>query len=258
MHVRPHREPLQQARRRRAPSRPCAVKANVSLYTDAAGMQPCDEPEPLSAAGIAAVIADYAHGRRGSRRRGRLRRRRAARHQRLPADAVPRRATPTCAPTATAAAPPAARASWSRRWKRCRSHRSRPRGPAHLPGNPFNDVVDHDPVTTYTTLLEALRPLRYAYLHVIAAPGRKLDAFALARAHCDNPLIVNDGYEPDDRARGGARRRGEAVSFGRHYVGNPDLVERICRRTPAAPFDRKTLYTPGAKGYTDYPRWQPA
>ncbi|NBU24713.1 MAG: alkene reductase, partial [Gammaproteobacteria bacterium] len=126
------------------------------------------------------------------------------------------------------------------------------------PGNPFNDVVDHDPVETYTALFGALRPLRFAYLHVIAAPGRKLDAFALARGHFDGPLVVNDGFEPDT-ARAAVRGRvGEAVSFGRHYVGNPDLVERIAGGLPLAPFDRKTLYTPGAKGYTDYPCAQPA
>jgi N-ethylmaleimide reductase len=38
-------------------------------------------------------------------------------------------------------------------------------------------------------------------------------------------------------------------------VGNPDLVERIGADAPLAGFDRKTLYTPGARGYTDYPRW---
>ena len=95
-------------------------------------------------------------------------------------------------------------------------------------------------------------------LAVIASPGRVIDAFALARAHHDGALIINDGFEPDT-ARAALRDGiGDAVSFGRHYVGNPDLVERIAQGLPLAPFDRKTLYTPGAKGYTDYPRATPA
>jgi N-ethylmaleimide reductase len=43
------------------------------------------------------------------------------------------------------------------------------------------------------------------------------------------------------------------VSFARHYIGNPDLVRRFREGLPLARFDRKTLYTPGPRGYSDYP-----
>ena len=43
------------------------------------------------------------------------------------------------------------------------------------------------------------------------------------------------------------------MSFGRAYIGNPDLVRRLREGLPLAAFDRKTLYTPGPAGYTDYP-----
>jgi N-ethylmaleimide reductase len=62
------------------------------------------------------------------------------------------------------------------------------------PGNPFNDVFDPDPIDTTRTLLAAVRHLRCGYLHVIAAPDRSLDAFALARRHHDTALIINDGF----------------------------------------------------------------
>jgi N-ethylmaleimide reductase len=91
---------------------------------------------------------------------------------------------------------------------------------------------------------------------VIAAPDRSLDAFALARRHHDTALIINDGFEPATAREAIVAARGDAVSFGRHYVSNPDLVERIAGGHPLAAFDRRTLYTPGAKGYTDYPNWQ--
>jgi N-ethylmaleimide reductase len=41
--------------------------------------------------------------------------------------------------------------------------------------------------------------------------------------------------------------------YGRPFISNPDLVERYRRGAPLNPLDAKTLYTPGPKGYTDYP-----
>jgi N-ethylmaleimide reductase len=46
------------------------------------------------------------------------------------------------------------------------------------------------------------------------------------------------------------------VSFGRHFIANPDLVERLKRGLPLSGFDRKTLYTPGPAGYSDYSAYQ--
>ncbi|HEY6132134.1 MAG TPA: alkene reductase, partial [Halioglobus sp.] len=45
-----------------------------------------------------------------------------------------------------------------------------------------------------------------------------------------------------------------AVSFGRHFIANPDLVERWQAGLALAAFDLATLYTPGAEGYSTYPR----
>lgn len=121
------------------------------------------------------------------------------------------------------------------------------------PGNPFNDVVDADPVETYSGLLDVVAPLGLAYLHVMRSPLVELDAFALARTHFKGPLIVNDGFDGASGRQALLDRTGEAVSFGRHYIANPDLVQRLRDGTALARFDRKTLYTPGAAGYTDYP-----
>ena len=45
------------------------------------------------------------------------------------------------------------------------------------------------------------------------------------------------------------------VSFGRHFISNPDLVERLRAGHPLAPLNLKALYSPGPEGYTDYPRF---
>ncbi|MNP57857.1 N-ethylmaleimide reductase [compost metagenome] len=46
------------------------------------------------------------------------------------------------------------------------------------------------------------------------------------------------------------------MSFGRHFIANPDLVDRLKRGLPLSRFDRKTLYTPGSAGYSDYCAYQ--
>ena len=52
--------------------------------------------------------------------------------------------------------------------------------------------------------------------------------------------------------------RGDLVAFGRAWLANPDLIERMKAGLPLNAPDPTTFYTPGAKGYTDYPRAQQA
>lgn len=121
------------------------------------------------------------------------------------------------------------------------------------PGNTFNDASDEDSAATHEALLRQAAPLGLAYLHVMRAPVSDIDAFALARKYFPGRLILNDGFDPESAERAIAGGEGEAVSFARHFIGNPDLVQRMCNGLPLAKFDRRTLYTPGPAGYTDYP-----
>ncbi|MDR0244037.1 MAG: alkene reductase [Burkholderia sp.] len=121
------------------------------------------------------------------------------------------------------------------------------------PGNPYNDMHDDDPAQTYGTLLDAVSPLGLAYLHVSRSPDPALDAFALVRSHFRGALIANDGFDAHSAADALAAGRADAVSFARHFIGNPDLVARFRHDAPLAAFDRTSLYTPGARGFTDYP-----
>ena len=68
------------------------------------------------------------------------------------------------------------------------------------------------------------------------------------------PIVLNDGFDGTTAAQALMEGRGAAVSFGRHYIGNPDLVHRLRGGLPLAGFDAKALYTPGPIGYVDYPR----
>ena len=53
----------------------------------------------------------------------------------------------------------------------------------------------------------------------------------------------------DDIASGSA----DAVAFGRAYISNPDLVQRLIANAPLAKANSSTFYAPGPEGYIDYP-----
>lgn len=120
------------------------------------------------------------------------------------------------------------------------------------PGNPFNDLHDDDPAETFAALLEAITPLQLAYLHLIYLPALPCDGLQLVQNHYRGSVIINDSLDFASATRYISEGIA-AASFGRNYVSNPDLVERFRQGAPLAAFDVATLYTAGARGYTDYP-----
>ncbi len=121
------------------------------------------------------------------------------------------------------------------------------------PGNPFNDLHDDDHRETFAALLEAANPLGLAYLHVIRMP-KVGDNIALAKRHFSGPLIVNDSYSREEAELAlAADPQIAAVSFGRAFIANPDLPRRFAEGLALAEIDPSRLYTPGARGYSDYP-----
>lgn len=122
------------------------------------------------------------------------------------------------------------------------------------PGNRFNDTKDEFPEESHLALLNAVADFDLAYLHMMQAPIDTIDAFKMGREAFNGALIINDGFSPETANTAVASDQAEAVSFARHFVANPDLVNRISSNVPLAKFQRNTLYTPGAEGYTDYPK----
>jgi N-ethylmaleimide reductase len=122
---------------------------------------------------------------------------------------------------------------------------------------------DSDPERLYGHVVDRLAALRLAYLHVIegatggARDAERFDYEALrARWKKSNPggaWIVNNGYDRAMAERVLSAGRADLVAFGRPFIGNPDLVERLRRNAPLAAPVRETLYGGGAEGYTDYP-----
>ena len=65
--------------------------------------------------------------------------------------------------------------------------------------------------------------------------------------------MLNSDLTRDDAERLVANGEADAISFGRLYISNPDLVLRFARDLPLADYDRDTSYARGPDGYTDYP-----
>lgn len=122
------------------------------------------------------------------------------------------------------------------------------------PGNTFNDTSDENSGATHAELMRQAAKLGVAYLHVMRAVfDPSIDAFKLARENFGDKLILNDGFDAASAQAAVDAGEGQAVSFARHFIANPDLVQRFREGLPLSKFDRKTLYTPGDEGYNDYP-----
>lgn len=231
---------------------PSAIRARGKMYTDAAGMQPFDEPRALRGDEIPGVIEAYRSATRLAFDAG--------------FDGVELHATSGYLPAQFLSTGTNRRSDeWGGSLER------RIRFPVEVlramaavdgadrvglricPGNPFNDLVDESPEETFSALLDAVDPLGLAYLHVIRLHDVPLDNVALAKRHFGGPLLLNDGFDLAEARAAVAEGTGDAVSFGRAYIANPDLVRRFRLGLPLASFDPKTLYTPGPAGYTDHP-----
>ena len=122
------------------------------------------------------------------------------------------------------------------------------------PGNPYNDHVDADPETTYAELLKMAEDKSVAWIHAIRMPATGIDSLSLTRQHYSGTLIGSDSYTADEAEKCIASKEVDAVSFGRLYIANPDLVARFKANGPFNQMDKRTIYGgEGTAGYTDYP-----
>lgn len=126
------------------------------------------------------------------------------------------------------------------------------------PVTPANDASDSDPQPVFNYVVEQLDRLNLVYVHVIeGSTGGPRDNlpfdYGALRSRFRNTWIVNNGYTPEMAADAVASGRADMVAFGRPFISNPDLVERLRRKAPLTELNRATLYGGGAEGYTDYP-----
>jgi N-ethylmaleimide reductase len=130
------------------------------------------------------------------------------------------------------------------------------------PGHMFNDLIDDDPIGTHVALLNAIPTEDMAYVHVMRADsfapqlnnaGDAREALRTLRAHIKGPMIAAGHYTRETAEEDMASGLLQAVVFGRPFIANPDLVERMQNSLPLAEPKADLFYTPGPEGYSDYP-----
>lgn len=122
-----------------------------------------------------------------------------------------------------------------------------------------NTAPDSNVMATYGHLIRNLNQFNLAYLHFVeGATGgtRQLPAgidLDVLRAKFDGAYIGNNGYDLDLAIARRDAGKVDAVAFGRPYIGNPDLVERLRIGAELINAPHDAYYGGGAEGYTDWP-----
>ena len=126
------------------------------------------------------------------------------------------------------------------------------------PVSPANGITSSDPQAQFDYIVDQLSALDLVYLHVVeGATGGPRDVapfdYAGLRRRFKNTYIANNGYDLALAKQQLAENKADLFAFGRPFIANPDLVERLKTGAPLAELDPNTLYGGGAAGYIDYP-----
>jgi N-ethylmaleimide reductase len=131
------------------------------------------------------------------------------------------------------------------------------------PFGQYGGIHDSRAKELFTFVIKELDERHLAYLHLIEARGSEIgltdelhenavNNAVLFRSVFNGPLLSAGAYTPDSAALAIEQKHADAIVFGRLFIANPDLVERIKRNQPLNAFDRSTFYGGAERGYTDY------
>ena len=132
------------------------------------------------------------------------------------------------------------------------------------PYGTFNDMSDSNPVNLFTYVLIELNKRGIAYVHLIEPRATSAGSSDGIVAHApraseifrnifNGAIISAGGYDRKDAMDVVASGLADAVAFGRLFIANPDLPERLKKDVPLNKYNRATFYGGAEKGYTDYP-----
>lgn len=124
----------------------------------------------------------------------------------------------------------------------------------------FNDMGEFDGIEAqYKKIAEKMSELGIAYVHMVdhssmGTPEVPQSIKDTVRNSFKGTYILSGGYNTKEKAEADLMaNKGDLVAFGRPFISNPDLVERLRIGADLADPDMDTFYTPGKEGYTDYP-----
>jgi len=237
---------------------PTAVALPGEIYTDAKGMQPHSAPRAMTEKDIAATVAEYAHSAKLAMEAGFdgielhaangylieqfLNANVNQRTDGYGGSIQGRNRFALEVARATSAAIGAERVAI----------RVSPCGVFNGTGS-FPDVEEQ-----YVALVKELSTLGLLYVHqldhsAMGAPPVPAALKARLRATFNGPYILAGGFSRDTAESALVAKQADLIAFGRPFLANPDLVERMRANAPLNAPDMTTFYTAGAKGYTDYP-----
>lgn len=122
-------------------------------------------------------------------------------------------------------------------------------------------LVEEDPHTTYIEAIKVLEKVGVAYVSIAEAdwdnaPELPESFRADVRKNFSGRVLYAGRYTPERGVRVVKAGWGDLIAFGRPFIANPDLPERIAHGWPLNPVDPTTMYGGTDKGYTDYPTYQ--
>ncbi|CZT16351.1 related to NADH:flavin oxidoreductase/12-oxophytodienoate reductase [Ramularia collo-cygni] len=137
------------------------------------------------------------------------------------------------------------------------------------PYGQFQGMGMEDPLPQFTYIVNELKKLDLAYLHLIESRESGSAADGVYKAVGTNeliplietwgtetPIILAGGFTPE-KAEWAVNEVATAdnvlIAFGRYFISTPDLAYRVQHGLPLNKWDRKTFYAPGPEGYIDYP-----
>ena len=232
------------------PVAPSAIQAAGQMWTDSQGMQPNDTPRALETSEIPSVIAEFSQATRNALQAGfdgvelhsasgYLPHEFLSPHSNHRTDAYGgsienriRFVLETLAAIIAAAGSPGKV------------------GMKISPGMKFNDIGEEDPMPTYLALAAAITPMKLAYLHIMRTG---IGAETALREAYKGTLLIGGGFKKEEATKTLEAGGADAIVFGTSYLANPDLVKRLQTDAPLNAPNQATFYTPGPKGYTDYP-----
>jgi N-ethylmaleimide reductase len=127
------------------------------------------------------------------------------------------------------------------------------------PFSPANGISDSDPETLFEYVVDHLNGRGLSYLHMVEGStggtretpeGTSIEKL---RKRFDGAYIGNNGYNREMAIDAVENGEVDMVAFGRPFIANPDLVERLAKNAPLNEGNQATYYGGGTEGYTDYP-----
>ncbi|GGF68232.1 alkene reductase [Wenyingzhuangia marina] len=125
----------------------------------------------------------------------------------------------------------------------------------------FGMEMDEETIPTFEYIIKKLNDYNLAYIH-LSEPFNDVSDIPYAvtniaehfRPIYNGTIIINAGFDKEKAEEVLKSGNADMVAFGKPFISNPDLVERFKNNKELADWDEETFYTPGKKGYVDYPK----